>query len=1010
MIGSAEMVAYGADYGSYCAAWEDGACKPDSDPDCQAGPGHKCGTKKDCKALWETYTDGVDTYHYDFNQDQTWCCDAWCYVNSTTCDAAKYGIEVKESWLKIPGLNYSYSACGYDQFNAEKDPKYLDQAASDATMDGSFPKSFPDEMTASNFCRHAGASACTGENADTTGITSQCWSHMKSYCAAVGANDRACTHDCDNVNFTAANPETMVDPKCKLALGMPCAKSYATYTSSTCPYKVQPTGCECIGENAGLGTANLQKFGQDYGKWCAAWEDGKITPGATKTSGMGKHTGGTATNCSAMWGGDSTSPTYDFSVAQPWCCAAWCYVNASTCNASKWGIDIASSWTGSDLVFSYGACADWKDRPTMPSNEPQGLAANFAQYNCSTCPFAQPDMTNFTNCSGETLFNRSLGSLASSAACVKNRKHKLELGWQDKKSNGVCAIGSGKTNSKMCSTCKASNGMRVTSQRGCAQACLDEPSGTCIGYAFNSEIEDSTQTSWCILYGPEVHKDLDTDVPSDLKITKSFGDLSEGVWISGEAAAKPCVTKEDTSFTPDLLANPEGCTGIDSAGDDSGVIDTVNASKYSYYCVLLKEDHDRWKAHGDYIVTMSVKLPIKKGDFCEDFDEDYRDWETFESCDSNMAKAFRRAIAKAAGIEVVLGDVVIEKIAGATANISHLTGVQEYTDENPESVTINLKLTPIVSQTEADNIVALLNETTINKELMVYGIPKTGNATIVTAATSQKLGANRKFKIDVHTNANAKNFPSSYTNVTKLRLKQKMAKLALVQDSDVSLTVTTVDEVTKNDMCKICPSDPNTTIDTQLRQDWQANTLKYKNIINCAASTNTNCSVTGLPTRAKGYPPSKCKDLSGTCTVQTATGMFADQGFAGQGFSLKQKGCRVTATADSTATGLNMRWTVLDSSQSKYAIYAFGTDTTTLGATVECYQSKGQNLCKIEKVDDWSTDDKLEMQCTYTDSERFLSPEVDLSFEISTSSKAELTMRALLDAQACLSCKPVDVC
>ena len=139
---------------------------------------------------------------------------------------------------------------------------------------------------------------------------------------------------------------------------------------------------------------------------------------------------------------------------------------------------------------------------------------------------------------------------------------------------------------------------------------MDEPSGTCIGYAFNSEIEDSTQTSWCILYGPEVHKDLDTDVPSDLKFKKSPGDLSEGVWISGEAAAKPCVTKENTSFTPALLANPEGCTNIDSQGDKTGVIDTVNASKYSYYCVLLKEDHDRWKAHGDYIVTISVKLPI----------------------------------------------------------------------------------------------------------------------------------------------------------------------------------------------------------------------------------------------------------------------------------------------------------------------------------------------------------------------------------------------------------------
>jgi hypothetical protein len=48
--------------------------------------------------------------------------------------------------------------------------------------------------------------------------------------------------------------------------------SYATYSKDTCPYKVQPTGCECIGSNDALGDYERARHGQDYGKWCAAWE------------------------------------------------------------------------------------------------------------------------------------------------------------------------------------------------------------------------------------------------------------------------------------------------------------------------------------------------------------------------------------------------------------------------------------------------------------------------------------------------------------------------------------------------------------------------------------------------------------------------------------------------------------------------------------------------------------------------------------------------------------------
>ena len=40
---------------------------------------------------------------YDFNEDQSWCCDSWCYVSNITCTPEKqkqYGITIGESWTK----------------------------------------------------------------------------------------------------------------------------------------------------------------------------------------------------------------------------------------------------------------------------------------------------------------------------------------------------------------------------------------------------------------------------------------------------------------------------------------------------------------------------------------------------------------------------------------------------------------------------------------------------------------------------------------------------------------------------------------------------------------------------------------------------------------------------------------------------------------------------------------------------------------------------------------------
>ena len=74
----------GEDFGSYCAAWEDGACSSTSCLNATGGPGHKCGTLKECTALWPSDSNGVVNY----DQSQPWCCDAWCYVDKTTCTDA----------------------------------------------------------------------------------------------------------------------------------------------------------------------------------------------------------------------------------------------------------------------------------------------------------------------------------------------------------------------------------------------------------------------------------------------------------------------------------------------------------------------------------------------------------------------------------------------------------------------------------------------------------------------------------------------------------------------------------------------------------------------------------------------------------------------------------------------------------------------------------------------------------------------------------------------------------
>ena len=108
--------------------------------------------------------------------------------------------------------------------------------------------------------------------------------------------------------------------------------SYAKYTAETCPYKAQPNECECWNNNDALDfgaypgpEANVtwrDFHGADYGKWCAAWEDGKRTPGASadvQNYRNGSHT--STKKCDEHWPNRNASKPnyYNFNASQSWC-------------------------------------------------------------------------------------------------------------------------------------------------------------------------------------------------------------------------------------------------------------------------------------------------------------------------------------------------------------------------------------------------------------------------------------------------------------------------------------------------------------------------------------------------------------------------------------------------------------------------------------------------------------------------------------------------------------------
>ena len=135
-------------------------------------------------------------------------------------------------------------------------------------------------------------------------------------------------------------------------------------------------------------------------------------------------------------------------------------------------------------------------------------------------------------------------------------------------------------------TCTASNGMSVVLQEGCAQACLDDASGSCVGYAHSADS--------CILYSPFAHRYLVHD----------NGDT----WARAGGQVIPCISHN----------SPTGCK-------------TINAAKPNpaYICALLEQTPSRWEAWGrpggrKYVAVRIITSGASKDKFTTDVTKSLR--------------------------------------------------------------------------------------------------------------------------------------------------------------------------------------------------------------------------------------------------------------------------------------------------------------------------------------------------------------------------------------------------
>jgi len=154
--------------------------------------------------------------------------------------------------------------------------------------------------------------------------------------------------------------------------------------------------------------------------------------------------------------------------------------------------------------------------------------------------------------------------------------------------SGVCRASNTNqtnTNYKYSKTSIASNGLSVSSQEGCKQACLDSPTGTCVAYSYS-------EGSCCHIYGPDEH----STYALNYTVKNSTHSWIDDAWVPVSNPQVPCI----------LENVPEGCKTLDTAEPNP-----------SYTCIPLLRTADRWKAFGlsetihDYI---EVRLSTSSND------------------------------------------------------------------------------------------------------------------------------------------------------------------------------------------------------------------------------------------------------------------------------------------------------------------------------------------------------------------------------------------------------------
>lgn len=428
-MGDENQARFGDEYGTWCASWDDGICVPTKFVYDEGE--HPCeGTHSgSCDELWPDL---------DWQKDQSQCCDSWCYVNPNTCNASEWGIDLQESLITrdLPAeskLWYSYGACPDWRTRSKYPPDGSKDYAGYSNEDCPY-RPFPlgcncvdnsllgDDLLIhgkdyGRWCAAWEDDACDPEATAADAPWHTCdgthaascqdhwpatdWTQNQFFCC-----DAWCyvNQTCDGKKHRIDVKNSWVTAELKYSYGAcadfsskptPRGKSgwladWAYYESADCPWRAKVEGCECIGDNSGLGEEELALRGEDYGKWCAAWDDGKCTDESAIIPDS-RHTVHTCkgtleqerTGCDALWG-----QRWNFSAPQTWCCSAWCYVDINTCTPElqeRHGIKVAQSWVSENIYYSYEACFDSIIRPTAPSHGP----LDYAQYNKDTCPYSK---------------------------------------------------------------------------------------------------------------------------------------------------------------------------------------------------------------------------------------------------------------------------------------------------------------------------------------------------------------------------------------------------------------------------------------------------------------------------------------------------------------------------------------------------------------------------------------------------------------------------------------------